>query len=232
MSKYSEKKRRRIAGMAGEQEPASREAVAQPAAAGPATQASGNAVAQPTAAGSATQASRNAMAQPTAASPARGRAPSPLRTAGVVPKRVVQSSRTTAAAIGGFGPCGRPICCAGWLKNAEELKVSIRMAKAQTVSLAPESINGYCCQMKCCFAFEYGHEGCFLCRRAGNQGAGAGNQGAESSGAAVRSGAGRAAPGVPSPGSSQGCVGAAPGVPSPGSSQGCGGAAPDPLPAT
>ncbi len=82
---------------------------------------------------------------------------------GAAVKKAVQSSRTAAAGIGGFGPCGRPICCAGWLKNAEELKVSIRMAKAQTVSLSPESINGYCCQMKCCLAFEYGQEGCAKC---------------------------------------------------------------------
>ena len=85
------------------------------------------------------------------------------RVGGAAVKRAVQSSRTTAAGIGGFGPCGRPICCAGWLKNAEELKVSIRMAKAQTVSLSPESINGYCCQMKCCLSFEYGQEGCAVC---------------------------------------------------------------------
>lgn len=62
--------------------------------------------------------------------------------------------RFLASKIGGFGVCGRPICCAKWLTNAPDLKVSINMAKAQHISLAPENLNGYCCHMKCCLAFE------------------------------------------------------------------------------
>lgn len=65
-----------------------------------------------------------------------------------------QAERFLASKIGGFGVCGRPICCARWLKNANDVKVSIRMAKAQKISLSPENLNGYCCHLKCCLAFE------------------------------------------------------------------------------
>lgn len=53
----------------------------------------------------------------------------------------------------GWGPCGRPLCCATWL--TEFKPISIRMAKAQDLPLSPESISGNCGRLCCCLSFEY-----------------------------------------------------------------------------
>jgi cell fate regulator YaaT (PSP1 superfamily) len=53
----------------------------------------------------------------------------------------------------GWGPCGRPLCCATWL--TEFKPISIRMAKAQGLPLNPESISGNCGRLYCCLSFEY-----------------------------------------------------------------------------
>lgn len=54
--------------------------------------------------------------------------------------------------LGGLGPCGREVCCASWL--AEFQPVSIRMAKAQNLSLNPGKISGLCGRLMCCLRFE------------------------------------------------------------------------------
>ena len=56
------------------------------------------------------------------------------------------------AVLGGVGSCGRPVCCATWLREFRPLNV--RMAKAQGISLNPTSINGYCGRLKCCLRYE------------------------------------------------------------------------------
>ncbi len=73
-------------------------------------------------------------------------------------ERNPKTDRVIASKIGGIGVCGRKLCCASWLKNAQDLHVNLRMARKQNVSLTPENINGYCCHMKCCLSFEASEE--------------------------------------------------------------------------
>ena len=61
--------------------------------------------------------------------------------------------RDEAAVAGGIGPCGRPLCCATWLRNFRS--VNIRMAKVQEIPLNPAVINGCCGRLKCCLRYEY-----------------------------------------------------------------------------
>jgi cell fate regulator YaaT (PSP1 superfamily) len=61
--------------------------------------------------------------------------------------------RDDAAILGGCGPCGRTLCCAGFLKGFEP--VSIKMAKAQGMSLNPAKVSGMCGRLMCCLKFEH-----------------------------------------------------------------------------
>src|SRR5512143_4004257 len=61
--------------------------------------------------------------------------------------------RDVARMIGGFGPCGRELCCSSFLKNFEP--VSIRMAKKQDMVLYPAKISGVCGRLLCCLSYEY-----------------------------------------------------------------------------
>ncbi len=54
--------------------------------------------------------------------------------------------------IGGFGRCGRPLCCASFL--CEFAPVSIRMAKEQGLPLNPMKISGACGRLLCCLGYE------------------------------------------------------------------------------
>jgi len=63
--------------------------------------------------------------------------------------------RDEAKLTGGLGPCGRLLCCASFLTEFDP--VSIRMAKAQDLSLNPQKISGACGRLMCCLAFEYQH---------------------------------------------------------------------------
>lgn len=54
--------------------------------------------------------------------------------------------------VGGLGVCGRELCCASWLSNFEP--VSIKMAKAQNLSLNAEKISGMCNHLMCCLRNE------------------------------------------------------------------------------
>lgn len=60
--------------------------------------------------------------------------------------------RDQARLIGGYGACGRPLCCATWLSSFEP--VSIKMAKQQGLSLNPSKLAGMCGRLKCCLRFE------------------------------------------------------------------------------
>lgn len=54
--------------------------------------------------------------------------------------------------IGGFGRCGRPLCCSNFL--SEFAPVSIRMAKDQNLPLNPMKISGTCGRLLCCLTYE------------------------------------------------------------------------------
>ncbi len=62
--------------------------------------------------------------------------------------------RDVARIIGGFGPCGRELCCTSYLRGFEP--VSIRMAKKQDMVLNPAKISGVCGRLLCCLSYEYG----------------------------------------------------------------------------
>ncbi|MFC1984277.1 stage 0 sporulation family protein [Chloroflexota bacterium] len=61
-------------------------------------------------------------------------------------------SRDESKLIGGFGRCGRPLCCMSYL--SEFSPVSIRMAKEQGLSLNPMRISGVCGRLLCCLGYE------------------------------------------------------------------------------
>ncbi len=54
--------------------------------------------------------------------------------------------------IGGFGRCGRPLCCMSFL--SEFAPVSIKMAKSQDLPLNPMKISGVCGRLLCCLTYE------------------------------------------------------------------------------
>lgn len=60
--------------------------------------------------------------------------------------------RDEAKLVGGFGRCGRPLCCMNFL--AELSPVSIKMAKEQNLPLNPVKISGVCGRLLCCLAYE------------------------------------------------------------------------------
>jgi len=60
--------------------------------------------------------------------------------------------RDEARMLGGYGSCGRPLCCTTWLKTFEP--VSIKMAKQQQLSLNPSKLSGQCGRLKCCLRYE------------------------------------------------------------------------------
>lgn len=61
-------------------------------------------------------------------------------------------ARQEAGRIGGIGPCGRILCCAGWLKNF--VSVSTAAARLQDLSPNPQKLAGQCAKLKCCLNFE------------------------------------------------------------------------------
>lgn len=60
--------------------------------------------------------------------------------------------RDEAKMLGGYGVCGRPLCCTTWLQLFEP--VSIKMAKQQELSLNPSKLSGLCGRLKCCLRYE------------------------------------------------------------------------------
>jgi cell fate regulator YaaT (PSP1 superfamily) len=61
--------------------------------------------------------------------------------------------RDEAKLFGGFGPCGRQLCCAKFLKDFEP--VTIKMAKEEGLPLNQPKISGLCGRLMCCLYFEY-----------------------------------------------------------------------------
>jgi cell fate regulator YaaT (PSP1 superfamily) len=61
--------------------------------------------------------------------------------------------RDEAKLFGGYGPCGRCLCCASFLKDFEP--VTIKMAKEEGLPLNPTKISGLCGRLMCCLSYEY-----------------------------------------------------------------------------
>ena len=67
--------------------------------------------------------------------------------------------RDEAKIKGGFGICGRQLCCATFLKEFES--ITMRMVKNQKLPLDMNKITGLCGRLLCCLSFEeelYGKE--------------------------------------------------------------------------
>ena len=60
--------------------------------------------------------------------------------------------RDKAKEIGGYGSCGRELCCSKFLCDFDS--VSINMAKNQNIALNPTKINGLCGRLLCCLKYE------------------------------------------------------------------------------
>lgn len=60
--------------------------------------------------------------------------------------------RDEAKMLGGYGPCGQPLCCSTWLTSFDP--VTIKMAKQQNLSLNPSRLSGMCGRLKCCLRYE------------------------------------------------------------------------------
>ncbi len=61
-------------------------------------------------------------------------------------------ARDRARLAGGYGICGRELCCSNWLSTFPS--VSIRLAKDQELPLNPEKISGLCGRLLCCLSYE------------------------------------------------------------------------------
>lgn len=62
--------------------------------------------------------------------------------------------RDVAKVIGGMGACGlEERCCSRFL--SEFSPISIKMAKAQGISLNPQEITGMCGRLRCCLIYEF-----------------------------------------------------------------------------
>ena len=61
--------------------------------------------------------------------------------------------RDEARMLGGYGPCGRQLCCISFLKDFDP--VTIKMAKVQNLPLNPSKISGLCGRLMCCLGYEH-----------------------------------------------------------------------------
>ena len=60
--------------------------------------------------------------------------------------------RDEAKILGGYGVCGRPLCCASFLKTFSP--VTVKFAKEQNLPMNPSKISGVCGRLMCCLSFE------------------------------------------------------------------------------
>jgi cell fate regulator YaaT (PSP1 superfamily) len=61
-------------------------------------------------------------------------------------------ARDEAKLVGGFGRCGRHLCCASFIDEFQP--VTIKMAKEQDLPLNPMKISGSCGRLMCCLSYE------------------------------------------------------------------------------
>ncbi|HYQ47728.1 MAG TPA: stage 0 sporulation family protein [Thermodesulfovibrionales bacterium] len=64
--------------------------------------------------------------------------------------------RDKAKLVGGFGLCGKELCCKVFLTTFEP--ISIKMAKQQDLTLNTGKLSGACGRLMCCLGYEY-HDG-------------------------------------------------------------------------
>jgi cell fate regulator YaaT (PSP1 superfamily) len=61
--------------------------------------------------------------------------------------------RDEAKIIGGYGTCGRSLCCSTFLSSFDP--VSMKMAKDQSLFLNPTKFSGVCGKLMCCLRYEH-----------------------------------------------------------------------------
>ncbi len=61
--------------------------------------------------------------------------------------------RDEAKMLGGYGCCGRELCCVTHLRDF--IPVTIKMAKEQNLPLNPAKISGMCGRLMCCLSYEH-----------------------------------------------------------------------------
>jgi len=62
-------------------------------------------------------------------------------------------ARDQAKALGGYGVCGRSLCCSTFLRGFDP--ISMKMAKEQSLFLNPTKFSGICGKLMCCLRYEY-----------------------------------------------------------------------------
>lgn len=70
--------------------------------------------------------------------------------------------RDEAKIVGGFGICGRELCCKTFLTSFEP--ISIKMAKSQELALNANKLSGVCGRLMCCLGYEYSDTASAPCR--------------------------------------------------------------------
>ncbi len=60
--------------------------------------------------------------------------------------------RQEAGRIGGFGPCGRELCCSTWMRSFHSVNTSA--ARYQDLSPNPQKMAGQCAKLRCCMNYE------------------------------------------------------------------------------
>lgn len=60
--------------------------------------------------------------------------------------------RDEARMLGGYGICGRQLCCSLFLREFKP--ITIRMVKEQNLPLDPGKVSGLCGRLMCCLAYE------------------------------------------------------------------------------
>lgn len=61
-------------------------------------------------------------------------------------------ARDEARRLGGFGVCGRKLCCFNWIIDFKP--ITTQAAKDQNLSLNPSKLAGVCGRLKCCLMYE------------------------------------------------------------------------------
>lgn len=61
--------------------------------------------------------------------------------------------RDETSLIQGVGICGRPFCCASFLRKFAQ--INVKLAKDQGMPIAPGKISGTCGRLLCCLTYEY-----------------------------------------------------------------------------
>lgn len=60
--------------------------------------------------------------------------------------------RDESKRLGGYGVCGRKLCCSSWLKTFQP--ITTQAAKDQNLPLNPNKLAGVCGRLKCCLMYE------------------------------------------------------------------------------